>query len=63
MKKIKAIIIGLLVGLSFANILSTAASLFMGDLWTMSLLYEANIMVVVFSVSAALILKEKVSYF
>jgi len=61
MKKIKAITVGLLVGLSFANILSTVASLIMSDLWTRNILYEANIMVVFLSVSAALVLKEKVS--
>jgi len=61
MKKVKAIIVGLAVGLSFANLLGTAASLLMGELWSMNILYETNIMVVFLSVSAALILKEKVS--
>ena len=61
MKKLKVIGVGLLFGLAVANIGSTVASLLMGELWSMTILYEVNIMVVFMSVSAAFILKAGVS--
>lgn len=61
MKKKNVIGVGLLFGLAVANIGSTVASLLMGELWSMTILYEVNIMVVFMSVSAAFILKAGVS--
>lgn len=61
MKKIKEICKAVVYGLFWVNVCSTIVSLLLGNRWDMKMLYLANIVVIIMTVSAVFILKERTS--